>query len=58
VRKIGYKVLKNTKFRREAVPGRGAHHRECTALPNGGTGKGDKKKTLVYSDRELIARRR
>jgi len=29
---------KKTKFRREAVPGRRAHHGECTALLSGQTG--------------------
>jgi len=35
------------KFRREVIPGRGAHHRECVDLLSGVTGKRDKKKTLL-----------
>jgi len=45
--------MKNTKFRREAVPGRGAHHGECADLLSGGMGKIDKKKTLLGCAEQL-----
>src|SRR6218665_3213369 len=40
-------VLRDKKFRREAVPLRGAHCGECTVLLSRGTGIRDKEKTLL-----------
>ena len=37
---------KEVKLQREAIPGRGAHHRERAVLSSGGTGKRDKDDTL------------
>src|SRR6218665_3290183 len=40
-------VLRDKKFRREAVPFRGSHCGECTVLLSRGTGIRDKEKTLL-----------
>jgi len=47
--------IKKTKFRREAVPGRGAQHGECAVLLSGGTGNRDKEKTLLRWAEQLRA---
>ena len=37
---------KKAKFSREAIPGRGDHHGECTVLSSGGTGSRGKENPL------------